>query len=92
MENCKRFRFKYRGANLYIVAGKQGITLAIENRDNFRTLAGLQLIENLINELIGADVPMDVIIWCCRTATIQKNDIPDLIAQALETVNEIDIK
>ena len=71
-EDCKRNRATYRGENLYITVSPERIDLSMSNIDEFRTLAGLALVERFINELLGHGESLEHIagILCQNTGSI----------------------
>lgn len=85
-EDCLRFKMLYRGENLYATVSPTKIHLSIINRDRFRTLAGMALIERLLNELLDRGVSLEELAGIAFECSYQTTDLPGLLSKVLEAV------
>ena len=83
-EECTRYTHEYGGENLYIVVGEEaGINLSMTNRDSFKTLAGLSLIETLINALLREGMSLEEIAGMCWESSYQTGDLPWIVQSGI---------
>ena len=82
-DECIRYCTTYRGSKLYILVGKKHIHINMENRDEFLTLAGLSLIESLINKLLEADWSLEEIAGICFENSYRLGDVSRSIHDAI---------
>jgi hypothetical protein len=54
------------------------------NRDHFRTLAGLAIIERLMNELLDRGVTLEDLAGMAFESSYQTGDLPGLLSKILE--------
>lgn len=82
-EDCIRYCTTYRGSKLYILVGAKHIYLNMENKDEFLTLAGLSLIESLLNKLLEVDWSLEEIAGICFENSYRLGDISKSIHDAI---------
>jgi len=80
--NATRFRVTYRGMNLYIIVSDDGILLNTENSDQFKTLAGLALVETTLNRILE-DTDLEELAGICFSCSFVRDDLPRLIHDAI---------
>jgi hypothetical protein len=83
VDDCTRYRVTYRDSNLYIIAGPKRIDISMENRDNFMTLAGLNLVQRLLNELLDEGRDLEDLAGICFEEGYRSNDLPRILSAAL---------
>lgn len=83
VEDIKRHKTAYRGEHLYVSVSPLKVHLSIANIDEFRTLAGIQLIERMINELIDRGATLEEIANFCFESSYHSGDIPEILSKAL---------
>jgi hypothetical protein len=74
----------YRGENLYVTISPRRVDLSIQNTDQFKTLAGLALVERLINELLNRGVPLEELSSICFESSYRGDDLPALLSKILD--------
>lgn len=82
-DDCVRKKAMYRGENLYIVVSPSRVDLSMTNLDEFRTLAGLALVERLINELVLTGWTMEGIASLAFECSYQVGDLPEILSREL---------
>jgi hypothetical protein len=83
-EDCKRTKVFYRGENLYVTVSPRRVDLSIQNTDQFKTLAGLALVERLMNELLDRNVPLEELSSICFENSYRGDDLPALLSKILD--------
>ena len=82
-ENCIRYQADYRDKKLYVIVGRNGIHLGIENSDEFLTLAAMAMVEELINEMLRSDAGLEDVAGLAFTASLNIHDMPRIIHDAI---------
>jgi len=83
-ESCERVCVKYRGENLYIVPSDTRVDLSMSNHDQFQTLAGLGLVQRLINTLLDENVmSLEDISGLCHEESYIPSDLPGILSREL---------
>ena len=82
-EYCTRYRVTYRDENLYIIVGEDRIHLQQANTDNFKTTAGLALVERLVNELLDSGIDLEELAGIIFECSLRSDDLPRLIQNAI---------
>lgn len=82
-EKAIRYRVTYRDMNLYIIVSENSVSYSIENSDHFKTLAGLSLIETLINELLQNNYDLEDIAGLAFSSSYRNDDLPRLTQNAI---------
>ena len=83
-EECTRIRTTYRGKNLYIIIGDKRIEMSMENTDQFKTIAALSFIEQLLSLLLVRGCSLEEIASIAFENYFNKNDLPGAINDAIE--------
>jgi len=86
VEDCSRYKVKYRDQNLYVVVSENQLDLSLTNLGDiveFRTTAGIALVERLINELLDRGMPIKGIATACSECSYQKGDLPGILGERL---------
>ncbi len=82
-ESATRFKFNYRGLNLYVIIEWRKIHILTENSDKFKTLAGLSLVESMANKLLDSGYDLEEVSGLCFESSYNKGDLPDILNQAI---------
>ena len=82
-EDCLRYSAKYRGNKLYVIVGEEFIHLAMANQDQFRTIAGLGLMERLLTELLQEGRSLEEIAGIAWESSLRHDDLPKIINDAI---------
>jgi len=85
-ETGKRIRKKYRKNNIYVVLCDRSLTISMVDNDyDQRTVAGLDLIANLITALMEKGSSMSEIMECCLIpASRGKGDIAGILIDVVK--------
>jgi len=86
VEDCPRYRVKYRDQNLYVVVSENRLDLSLTNLGDiveFRTTAGIALVERLINELLDRGMSIEDIATACSECSYRKGDLPGILGERL---------
>jgi len=86
VEDCPRYRVKYRDQNLYVVVSENRLDLSLTNLGDiveFRTTAGIALVERLINELLDRGMPIKEVATAGLECSYQKGDLPGILGERL---------
>jgi hypothetical protein len=86
VEDCPRYRVKYRDQNLYVVVSENRLDISLTNLGDvveFRTTAGIALVERLINELLDRGMPIKEVATACLECSYQKGDLPGILGERL---------
>jgi len=83
VEDCKRHKAAYRGKNLYIAVSPVRVDISTENADEYRTVAGVLLIERLINELLSRGMGLEGVAAVAFECSYQPGDLPDILSRVL---------
>jgi len=82
-EPCTRYRATYRNQKLYVIVGPKRIHLAMANQDHFKTLAGLSLVERLLNELLDEGRDLEELAGICFENSMRRDDLPRILNDAI---------
>ena len=82
-EPCARYRATYRNQKLYVIVGPKRIHLAMANQDHFKTLAGLSLVERLLNELLDEGRDLEELAGICFENSMRRDDLPRILNDAI---------
>jgi len=82
-EECTRSKAVYREENLYIVVSDKRVDLSMANSDEFKTLAGLALVERLVNELLNRGMGLEEISGLCFESSYRAGDLPEILSKYL---------
>jgi len=82
-ENALRYCARYRGHKLYVLVGDSFINLAMANQDEFRTTAGLALMERLLTELLSEGRNLEEIAGIAWECSLRADDLPRIIQDAI---------
>jgi hypothetical protein len=85
VESGSRKRKRYRGVWLYALLMPNSVELSIANMDEFRTLAGIALIERFMNELLKKGVSREEIGRMAAECSYNSGDISGILSDILKS-------